>query len=679
VHSSTVRHIFWPSAIKIMRLIDLLLASAVVSSAFSVQFSQKSYSCIDGACQLNAKGVAGLAHGICLTTCGAPNLWPYPSGDVVVSSEFADLAATNGIVFSESDVSVAAFQRNFLDSIAALGAPSASKKGASTMSIDLEVSDHTVTLPSTKNDESYELKISTKHGKVSVSISGQTKFGVRHGLETLSQLISYDYFTGALVVPTTVSITDKPLFPYRGVMVDVSRNFMSIDKLKETVRAMGYNKMNVLHLHLSDTASFPLELFSQPNVTLYGAYDAAHVYSRSEISEFVAFAHSHGVSILPEIDMPAHVSAGWQWGADAGLGEFALCADPDGTHGTQFLTDSLEPPSGQLNVVNENVYPVLQGIYNEVIEMFNSDLFHLGGDEVIVGSDEAWAACYNSTTLAQPILAYLDSIGRSRDDPETFYELWDNFTMRATSMVQEVYATQRKNDAKDASPALNKIHVWGGGGADKNGVTYNMMLQPTLTTILPPSLFTVQVWDTTDDSITKTLIGQGYDVILSNTDYVYLDCGNAGFTNAGGYWCQPYHEWFKIYEYIRDVTDAWGLSAEELSHVQGSETLIWSEMVDDVNLSQKLWPRSAALAEALWTGNAAPARPPSAAANTRNKEKKQGAVEGDEPRTWFDAAGRMLHWRELLVARGIAAEALMPRWCSQRDPYACYVDAGVPQ
>jgi hypothetical protein len=84
-------------------------------------------------------------------------------------------------------------------------------------------------------------------------------------------------------------------------------------------------------------------------------------------------------------------------------------------------------------------------------------------------------------------------------------------------------------------------------------------------------------------------------------------------------------------------------------------------------------------AEALWTGNAAPARPPSAAANTRNKEKKQGAVEGDEPRTWFDAAGRMLHWRELLVARGIAAEALMPRWCSQRDPYACYVDAGVPQ
>jgi hexosaminidase len=272
----------------------------------------------------------------------------------------------------------------------------------------------------------------------------------------------------------------------------------------------------------------------------------------------------------------------------------------------------------------------------------------------------------------------MSSIGLSRDNQHSFYELWDNFTMRATGMVEEIYASRAEKNTPGASAqSLKKIHVWGGAGADASGVTYNMMLQPQLTSILPPDLFTVQVWDTTDASITKTLIGKGYDVILSNTDYVYLDCGNAGFTNAGGYWCQPYHEWYRIYEYIRDITDAWGLTEEELKKVQGSETLIWTEMVDDQNLSQKLWPRSAALAEALWSSNYAPQGAKSRAKKDGTSAKTNAA--GQVERSWFEAAGRMLHWRELLVARGVAAEALQPRWCSQRDPYSCYVDAGIPQ
>jgi hexosaminidase len=134
--------------------------------------------------------------------------------------------------------------------------------------------------------------------------------------------------------------------------------------------------------------------------------------------------------------------------------------------------------------------------------------------------------------------------------------------------------------------------------------------------------------------------------------------------------------------------NAWGLSAEQLQHVQGSETLIWTEMVDDHNLSQKLWPRSAALAEALWSGNNVPASANRAAKPTNNDgkgdknhptSKSVQSTSEDDDKRWYDAAGRMLQWRELLVARGVAAEALMPRWCSQRDAYACYLDTGVPQ
>jgi hexosaminidase len=647
-----------------LRVVGLLLFGVFLSLGVA-SFSKKSYSCVNGTCQLNEENSPGLAHGICLTTCGLGSLWPYPNGQTTIGLEYSSFELEKVVFRSTTEFIIGKeMQNSFMHSVNMLsvGKNKYNYKGSNLL-IEYTVDDPSIIVPALGNDESYELKVSLLENQVMVLIHGVTVFGVRHGFETLSQLISYDYFSGSLVIPNSVYVADKPQFPYRGVMVDISRNFISIAKLKETVQAMGYNKLNVLHLHISDTASFPLELVSQPNMTYYGAYDEEHYYSIAEVKDFVSFAHANGVMLLPEIDMPSHVSAGWQWGALAGLGEFALCTDPDGTHSDQFLADSLEPPSGQLNLANENVYPVLRDIYTEVIGLFQSQNFHLGGDELIIGSDEAWAACYNSTSLGQPILAYIDKLGLSRNDQSTFYELWDNFTMRATSMVQDVYA------ANSDSKPLSKIHIWGGAGDDTTGVTYNLMLQPDVTTTLPPSLFNIQIWDTTDDSITKTLIGKGYDIILSNTDYVYLDCGNAGFTNAGGYWCQPYHEWYHIYEYIRDISKKWHLTPDELAHIQGSETLIWTEMVDDENLSQKLWPRSAALAEALWSSNYLPAAAVDADADAA------GRVE----RSWYEAAGRMLQWREVMVARGVAAEALMPRWCSQRDPYACYVDAGIAQ
>jgi len=174
-----------------------------------------------------------------------------------------------------------------------------------------------------------------------------------------------------------------------------------------------------------------------------------------------------------------------------------------------------------------------------------------------------------------------------------------------------------------------------------------MLEQPGVTTIYPPSLFRIQIWDTTRFSITHHIIKKGYEVVLSNSDYVYLDCGSEGFNNPGGYWCDPLHEWYKIYEYINDVTRMWDLSDEERKQIVGSETLIWTEMTDDSVISQKIWPRSAALAEALWS---------------------------DPQEGWFSADPRMLQWRATLVKRGINADAFRPQWCAQREAYACTIN-----
>lgn len=276
------------------------------------------------------------------------------------------------------------------------------------------------------------------------------------------------------------------------------------------------------------------------------------------------------------------------------MGPLTVCTDPDGRGGDQWLGDSLEPPSGQLNLANPNIYKVLRQIYSDVIDVFPSGFFHIGGDEVIVGSDETWAACYNSSTLGKPILEYIARLGLSRGSNKTFYDLWANYTLSITDILREVY-----RDRKGAG--LKKLHIWGGAGADADGVTYNLMNLPFLTSLLPPDLFVIQVWDSTDQSISKTLIDLGYEVVLSNTDYVYFDCGNEGWTNPGGYWCQPYSEWYHVYDYINDVKSKWGLSDAALRRVLGSETLAWAEEIDDNNIIQKLWPRSAALAEALWS------------------------------------------------------------------------------
>ena len=687
--------------ITLIGILSLLLTADVVAASQNggrMQIPTKTYTCLEsGMCGLNKPGVTGgIAQDVCLLTCGKGTLWPYPTGDVQLGSKVThfQFTSTKSINFnlitpppSQSENKqtflrlLEKMEGSFLSELENMQ-DSGDKKGMrgrrnekdralrehhsenkknshsntssagkhTKVEIDISIKDNSVLTASLENDESYTLNINTDNESptiVKVSLTANTLFGMRHGLETLSQLIAYDNQLDMMAIASdNVMITDKPAFRYRGVMVDVSRHFISLDKLTETVRALGYNKMNVLHLHLSDTSSIPMTFPSQPEVTMNAAYDNDMMFTVDDIAWLVDYATIHGVMILPEIDAPAHMNAGWQWGPDAGLGELVLCADAYGTEGNTWSQDAMGPPGGQFNLVNENAYNILRHLYKDTITQFSSSsYFHLGGDEVIVGSDETSKSCYNSTSRAQPILDYITAQGLDRSNTETFYGLWQNFTLRATEMVQKEYLQQTR--------LLKKLHIWGGGGVDSTGVAYNLMERDDVTRVLPPSLFTIQVWDTTTGSIVPRLIrDQGYEVVLSNTDYVYLDCGDSGWAFAGGYWCQPYHEWYHIYQYVYDITQKWSLSEEEKQKIVGSETLIWTEKTDDLLVSQKVWPRSAALAEALWS---------------------------DPQDGWYAADSRMQQWRNKLVKRGIDAEPLQPMWCQQRAGDVCTLNSGTPQ
>ncbi|KAF3026311.1 hypothetical protein E8E12_000279, partial [Didymella heteroderae] len=149
-------------------------------------------------------------------------------------------------------------------------------------------------------NESYELNISPSSG--AVVIAAETVYGALHAFTTLQQIVINDG-KGNLIVEQPVSIRDAPLYPIRGVMVDTGRNFISKKKILEQIDGMALSKLNVLHWHIVDSQSWPLETSAYPEMTI-DAYSSNEVYSQATVKDVINYAAARGVRIIPEIDMP---------------------------------------------------------------------------------------------------------------------------------------------------------------------------------------------------------------------------------------------------------------------------------------------------------------------------------------------------------------------------------------
>lgn len=148
-------------------------------------------------------------------------------------------------------------------------------------------------------------------------ITAKSYYGVRHGLETLSQMIWWDELAGTqgmLRVLTQASIEDNPAFAYRGLLVDTGRQFFSAEQLKRVIDGMAASKLNTFHWHLTDSQSFPFDSAIFPEMARWGAYSGEQVYTPEDVRDLVQYARIRGIRILIEIDSPAHAGAGWQWG-----------------------------------------------------------------------------------------------------------------------------------------------------------------------------------------------------------------------------------------------------------------------------------------------------------------------------------------------------------------------------
>ena len=240
-------------------------------------------------------------------------------------------------------------------------------------------------------DNAYKLTVTSEQ----ILLEAETPEGANYGVQSIKQLLQK-----STKIQTT-TIVDYPAYPWRGLMLDVSRHFYPIEYLKQQIRLLSYYKMNKLHIHLSDDEGWRLEIKSLPELTQKSAWrdmnrhDSAVIrrtpvdsrikldsrflqevdgkmryggfYTQDEIRDLVQYAAKYHVELIPEIDMPGHMMA-------AILAYPELCSTGKPSWGQVF--------SQPLCPAKEEVFTFVKTVLDEVMSLFPSKYVHMGADEV---------------------------------------------------------------------------------------------------------------------------------------------------------------------------------------------------------------------------------------------------------------------------------------------------------
>jgi hexosaminidase len=272
-----------------------------------------------------------------------------------------------------------------------LNVASESKEGAIVLSLDGS---------SSLGEEGYELQIDEQQ----VKITANKPAGVFYGVQTLRQLIADkdDKASRDEWEIATGTIKDHPEYAWRGSMLDVARHFFSVEDVKRYIDMLSYYKINILHLHLSDDQGWRIEIKSWPNLTAIGGQSQVGggkggFYTQEQYKEIVAYAQSHFITIVPEIDLPGHINA-------------ALVSYPaELLPGTPIKLEAGEKPRpvagkphigievgfSTLSLKKESTFKFVSDVIRELAAITPGPYFHVGGDEAQVTKKPDYIAFVN--------------------------------------------------------------------------------------------------------------------------------------------------------------------------------------------------------------------------------------------------------------------------------------------
>ncbi|MDP5121719.1 MAG: beta-N-acetylhexosaminidase, partial [Spirosomaceae bacterium] len=267
------------------------------------------------------------------------------------------------------------------------------------------------TISNTKlGDEGYTLSVKNE----SVEITANKPAGIFNGIQTLRQLLPADYERKDMAMGIGMlmgcEITDYPRFGWRGLMLDVSRHFFTVEEVKEYIDMMSRYKFNTLHWHLTDDNGWRIEIKSLPKLTEVGAWRVERFghygerkdpqpdepatyggfYTHEDIKEVVAYAAALNVTIVPEIDVPGHSLAMLAAYPELSIDGGERYVNP-GTEFSEWYADGTFKMliDNTLDPSNEKVYEVLDKVFTEVAALFPNPYIHIGGDECYHGYWEA--------------------------------------------------------------------------------------------------------------------------------------------------------------------------------------------------------------------------------------------------------------------------------------------------
>lgn len=252
--------------------------------------------------------------------------------------------------------------------------------------------------------EGYTLKVK----KSDIILTAHQPAGIFYGVQTLLQMLPPE-IKGKNMQPKAykwtipcAEITDSPKFPWRGMMLDVSRHWFTKDEVKQFIDEIAEYKMNVFHWHLTDDQGWRIEIKSLPRLTEVGSLRAPRVgqwwqrepqqpgeeatyggfYTQEEIREVLAYAAERYVRVIPEIDVPGHGVA-----ALVAYPELACMKAPSAVNvGNKFYGED----ENTLCIGKEETFTLMDKILTEVAALFPDEYIHIGGDECFKGF---WHKC----------------------------------------------------------------------------------------------------------------------------------------------------------------------------------------------------------------------------------------------------------------------------------------------
>ncbi|MFE4816325.1 beta-N-acetylhexosaminidase [Streptomyces sp. NPDC056704] len=428
-------------------------------------------------------------------------------------------------------------------------------------------------LDDTLEPEAYKLSVVVNWG---IEIRGGGAAGVFWGAQTLRQLLGPDAFRRALVRPGRTYgiahqiIEDAPRFPWRGLMLDVSRHFMPKDGVLRHLDLMAAHKLNVFHFHLTDDQGWRVQIKRYPKLTEVGSWRArtkfghrasplweekphGGFYTQDDIREIVAYAAERHISVVPEIDIPGH--------SQAAIAAYPELGNTDVIDTTSLTVWDTWGISKNVLAPTDNTLRFYEGVFEELLELFPADAGPFSGF-VHIGGDECAKDQWKQSPTAQ---ARIRELGLADEDElqSWFVRHFDNW----------LSARGRRLIGWD--------EILEGGLAEGAAVSS---------------------WRGYQGGVTAARAG--HDVVMCPEQQVYLDHRQA----AGPDEPVPIG-------YVRTLEDVYRfepvppeLTEAEARHVLGTQANVWTEVMEDpARVDYQTFPRLAAFAEVAWSALPAPA------------------------------------------------------------------------